>query len=67
MFQTFVCDEFPDVGKGFLTADPRIECPTPTHTAYKLYAAVMLFLCEFIMACFFKSNVNKACPMFDVS
>ena len=67
MFQTFSCEDFDEIGKSYLRADPRIECFTPTHRAYKTYAAVMISLCEFMMAFFFKPKENKTCPMFSVS
>lgn len=47
VFQTFACEEFPEVSKSYLRADQRIECYSATHTAYRTYAGVMIFLCEF--------------------
>lgn len=47
VFQTFSCEGFPEIGMSYLRADRRIECYTTTHMAYKTYAAVMIFLCEF--------------------
>ena len=47
VFQTFSCEKFVEIGRSYLRADRRIECFTPTHTAYRTYAAVMIFLCEF--------------------
>ncbi|CAM9095530.1 unnamed protein product, partial [Laminaria digitata] len=44
VFQTFVCEKFPEISKSYLRADQRIECNTSTHMAYSTYAAVMIFL-----------------------
>lgn len=48
MFQTFSCEPFQEINKGYLRADTRIECYTTTHTAYMTYAAFMILLCEFV-------------------
>lgn len=48
VFQTFSCAGFPEIGASYLRADERIECYTATHTAYRAYAAVMIFLCELL-------------------
>ncbi|CAM9462085.1 unnamed protein product, partial [Ectocarpus sp. 12 AP-2014] len=42
VFQAFACEDFPEIGKSFLRADFRIECDTPMHDNYKIYAAVMI-------------------------
>ena len=47
MFQTFACDDYPEIDKRYLRADGRIECDTPTHTGYMVYAGFMIALCEF--------------------
>ncbi|CAN0551355.1 unnamed protein product, partial [Laminaria digitata] len=44
VFQTFACEDFPEIGKSYLRADGRIECDTPEHKKYRIYAAVMIFL-----------------------
>ena len=52
MFQAFACEEFPEIGKSYLRADFRIECDTTTHTAFMIYAAVMIGICEFARSIF---------------
>lgn len=47
VFQAFFCEEFEEIGKSFLRADQSIECYTRMHDAFRTYAAVMIFLCEF--------------------
>ena len=50
VFQTFACehlDEEGESGKSYLRADFRIECYTQTHKVYEIYAAIMIFVCEF--------------------
>ena len=47
VFQTFACDDYHEIKKRYLRADGRIDCDTPKHTAFMLYAAVMICLCEF--------------------
>lgn len=49
VFQTFACEEVQEIGKSYLRADFRIQCDTPRHAAYKIYAAVMILLCEFMV------------------
>lgn len=49
VFQTFACEDYPEINKSYLRADSRIECGTSTHTAYKIYAAIMIFICERII------------------
>ncbi|CAN0330304.1 unnamed protein product [Ascophyllum nodosum] len=44
IFQTFACEDLEDIDKIYLRADFRIECDTPKHTAYKIYAAIMIFV-----------------------
>lgn len=46
VFQTFACDSYAEINKHYLRADGRIECKTATHTAYMVYAAIMIALCE---------------------
>ena len=46
VFQAFSCEKFPEIGKNYLRADQSIECYTRTHGAFRIYAAVMIFLCE---------------------
>jgi hypothetical protein len=42
VFQTFACDTFEDTKQSWLRADYSISCNTDKHTAYKVYAAVMI-------------------------
>ena len=56
VFQTFSCEPFPEISKSYLRADPRIECYTATHTDYRTYAAVMIFLCEYIACLLYTSD-----------
>lgn len=51
VFQTFSCEEFPELQTKYLKADLSIECYTETHDAYMIYAAIMIFLCEFTVWC----------------
>lgn len=46
VFQTFACEDLPEIEKSFLRADFRIECDTRKHNFYKVYAAIMVVLCE---------------------
>lgn len=46
VFQAFACEDFDEIGKSYLRADFRIECDTAKHKAYKIYAAVMICICE---------------------
>lgn len=46
VFQTFACEDFPEIGRRYLRADFRIECDTTKHEAYKVYAAIMICICE---------------------
>lgn len=46
VFQTFSCAHFDEVGKHYLWADFKIECYTPKHNAYMMYAGVMIVICE---------------------
>ena len=46
VFQTFACDDYPEIGTRYLRADGRIECDTPKHTGYMVYAGIMIALCE---------------------
>ncbi|KAG5183506.1 hypothetical protein JKP88DRAFT_262991 [Tribonema minus] len=42
VFETFACDELQYVGSSYLRVDYSIECYTPEHTAYRIFAGVML-------------------------
>ncbi|KAG5187182.1 hypothetical protein JKP88DRAFT_254102 [Tribonema minus] len=44
VLQTFSCDDFPLIGKSYLRADYSIQCNTPKHTAYQVYAGVMVLV-----------------------
>lgn len=46
VFQTFSCEDFPEINKSYLRADQSIQCYTGEHKAYRIYASVMIFLCE---------------------
>lgn len=41
IFQAFACDELDD-GKTFLRADYSLSCLTPRHSAYEVYALIMV-------------------------
>jgi hypothetical protein len=43
VFQTFVCETFED-GTQALVADSSVECYTPTHISYIVYACVMVLV-----------------------
>ncbi|CAM9117899.1 unnamed protein product, partial [Laminaria digitata] len=47
VFQTFACDHYPEFEKRYLRTDGRIECDTRTHTAYMVYAGIMIALYPF--------------------
>ena len=47
VFQAFSCEDFPEVDKSYLRADFSVECNTVKHNAFKIYAAIMVFVCEF--------------------
>jgi hypothetical protein len=49
VFQTFVCETFED-GTRALVADSSVECYTPTHIAYIVYACVMVLIYPIGMA-----------------
>ncbi|KAG5178512.1 hypothetical protein JKP88DRAFT_261305 [Tribonema minus] len=42
VFQTFSCDNLEYINKSYLRADYSIECYTPKHTAFRIYAAAMI-------------------------
>lgn len=44
--QTFACENYPEIGKRYLRADLGVECDTATHEAFKVYAAIMICICE---------------------
>lgn len=46
VFQTFACEDLTEINKSYLRADLRIECYTPQHMAYRVYAGVMIIICE---------------------
>lgn len=46
VFQTFACTNMEEIGKRYLKADLRIDCDTPEHRAYEIYARIMFFICE---------------------
>lgn len=46
VFQAFACENLTEINKSYLRADLRIECDTPQHMGYKVYAAVMIIICE---------------------
>lgn len=48
VFQTFACEDYPELSKRYLKADSRIECDTITHSGYEMYAAIMICLCELV-------------------
>lgn len=47
VFQTFSCEDYEEISESYLNADARIDCNAPKHTAYMIYAAVMIVLCKF--------------------
>lgn len=47
VFSAFSCQDFPEYGKSYLRADFRVECYTTKHEAFKIYAAIMICICEF--------------------
>ena len=59
VLQTFSCEKYLEIGTSFLRTDKRIECWTPTYKAYWLYAIVMIFICEFMISCFFFAPTRK--------
>ncbi|MEP5911819.1 MAG: hypothetical protein ABJ331_21615 [Marinobacter sp.] len=46
VFQTFSCEDYDEIEKSYLRADNRIECYTDTHNGYRMYAMLMIILCE---------------------
>ncbi|KAG5175966.1 hypothetical protein JKP88DRAFT_337087 [Tribonema minus] len=50
IFETFACDflryDGPD-GTSYLRADYSVQCFTPEHTAYRIYAAIMILVYPF--------------------
>ena len=46
VFQTYACENYHEIDKSYLRADSRIECYTTKHTMYRIYAALMICLCE---------------------
>eukprot|EP00904_Undaria_pinnatifida_P010819 jgi/Undpi1/6868/HiC_scaffold_21.g09344.m1 len=47
VFQAFACDYYEEMEKSFLRVDGRIVCYTATHTAYRVYAGIMICLYPF--------------------
>ena len=43
IFQTFACDDLAD-GKNYLRADYRVECDSPNHELFQIYAFFMMLL-----------------------
>ena len=43
VFQAFACEDMDD-GKTFLRADYRIECDSPEHRAFQVYAGIMILV-----------------------
>ncbi|CBJ26637.1 adhesin-like protein [Ectocarpus siliculosus] len=58
VFQAFACEDFPEIGKSFLRADFRIECDTPKHDNYKIYAAVMICISFWYFLTRQRSRIN---------
>lgn len=52
IFQTFVCDTLDD-GNSYLRADYSLTCSTGLHTAYRLYAGVMVMVYPVGIPCVF--------------
>lgn len=48
VFQTFACEHLDEVNKSYLRADLRIECNTPEHKVYQIYAWIMICICELL-------------------
>lgn len=46
VFQTFACEKLPEIGTAYLRADFRIECYTPKHNVFRIYAGFMIILCK---------------------
>lgn len=46
VLQTFSCQDFPEIDKSYLRADLRLECYTPLHRKYMIYAGFMVVVCE---------------------
>lgn len=44
IFKTFVCDMDVLPGRGFLRSDYGLECFTPTHILYRIYAGIMIIV-----------------------
>lgn len=65
VFQTFACIKLEEIGKRYLKADLRIDCDTPEHKAYEVYASIMIFVCELYFLGAFCSALHqkdkKAC------
>lgn len=43
VFQTFACEDLDD-GKQYLRADYRIECDSPEHQVFQVFAGIMIFV-----------------------
>lgn len=46
VFQTFSCVTLDETGEKYLWADLRIRCDSLTYRNYRVYAAVMIIICE---------------------
>ncbi|CAM9236456.1 unnamed protein product, partial [Sphacelaria rigidula] len=44
VFQTFACQDLPEIGVSYLRADFRLKCDTPRHRAYKVYACFCVLI-----------------------
>lgn len=49
IFQTFNCQKLREVEASYLRADFSLECYTPEHQAYMVYAGFFIFICEFTL------------------
>ncbi|CAN0076684.1 unnamed protein product, partial [Ectocarpus sp. 13 AM-2016] len=52
IFETFVCDLLDD-GNSYLRADYSLTCDTETHTAYRVYAGLMILVYPVGIPCVF--------------
>ena len=52
VFETFVCDPLDD-GNSYLRADYSLTCGTPLHTAYRVYAGLMILVYPVGVPCVF--------------
>lgn len=52
IFETFVCDNLDD-GESYLRADYSLKCTTTQHTAFRIYAALMVLIYPVGIPCVF--------------